>query len=174
MALTSDLTVRFLANYTTTKDLGNIPASNLDFQQKIQLASGTGAGQADKLWYDERTLAASATEDLDLSGGQTDDFGVSFTIARIKAIAIKAAPVSGTANTNNVVVGAASATQWAALLGTTGTITLRPGSLFVAMAGAADATGYVCAAGATDLLKIANSAGGTSVAYQIVVIACSA
>lgn len=170
MALATDISLRILANYTTTKDLGNIPASNLDFSQKIQLASGVSAGQADKLWYDERTLGASASEDLDLSGTQTDDFGTTFTIARIKAIAIKAAA----SNTNNVVIGGASATQWASLLGTTGTVTLRPGAFIAAVAGSADATGYVCAAGATDLLKVLNSAGGTSVVYQIVVVACSA
>jgi len=73
-----------------------------------------------------------------------------------------------------VIVGAAAGTQWAALLGTTGTVTLRPGAFFCMAAGAADATGYVCAAGATDLLKIANSGAGTAVVYDIVIIGASA
>ena len=169
MPLITDVTTRIIAKYTTTKDLGNIPTSNLDFSQKVQLTSGTAAGQADKLWYDERTLTASSTEDLDLNGTQTDDFGVTFSIARIKTLFIKAAA----ANTNNVVVGASATNQWAALLGTTGTITLRPGAHFMMCAGVADSTGYVCAAGSTDLLKVANSAGVSSVTYEIVVVACS-
>jgi len=41
------------------------------------------------------------------------------------------------------------------------------------MAGAADATTYAVTAGTGDLLKVANSAGGTSVTYDIVIIGSS-
>jgi len=174
MPLITDFSLRLLATLTATKDLGNTPSSPLDVSQRIKLASGTAAGQADRLFYDERQLAASATEDLDLVGSLVDDFGAVFSPARIKMLWIKAASLTLPANTNNVIVGAAAATQWAALLGTTGTVTLRPGAQFLAAAGDADATGYVCAAGATDLLKIANSGAGSVVNYQIVVIGCSA
>lgn len=176
MALETRIELGVLATLTKAADLGGIPKDLLDFSKRIMLRTGTGAGQADKLWYDERTLAASATEDLDFAGVLTDTFGVTFTLARVKALIIVAAPKdpSATQNTNNVVVGGASATQWAALLGTTGTVTLRPGALLVAAAGEADATGYAVAAGSTDLFKVANSAGSTSVTYQIIVIGASA
>lgn len=170
MALTTDISFRIGANYTVAKDLNNTPLSALDFSQRVQLATGVGAGKADRLFYDQRTVNASSSEDLDLVGTLLDDFGATFSPVRIKAIAIKAV----VANINNVIVGAASATQWAALLGTTGTITLRPGALFCAVADATDTTAYVCAAGATDLLKVANSGAGTSVDYQIVIIGVSA
>lgn len=88
----------------------------------------------------------------------------------MKAIVVSAAA----ANANNVVVGNAAATAWAALLGATGTVTLRPGAAMAVFAGAADATGYAVGAGATDLLKIANSGAGTGVTYDIVVIGASA
>lgn len=169
MALTTELSVRVLANYSGTSDLVT-PVAPLDYQKKFLLASGVGAGNADRMFSDTRTVNASSSEDLDLVGSLVDNFGATFSPARIKAIVVFAA----IANANNVVVGAAAGTQWAALLGTTGTVTLRPGALFAAFAGPADATGYVCAAGATDLLKVANSGAGTSVNYDIVLIGASA
>jgi hypothetical protein len=176
MALDTLLQLQLTAKLTTTKDLGVTPESVLPIFERIHLATGTGAGKADKLWYDERTLAASATEDLDLVGTLTDDFGVTFSPTKIKALWIKAASADPlvVANTNDVIVGAASATQWAALLGTTGTLRLRPGAQIMLAAGKADATGYVCAAGATDLLKVANSAAGTQVIYQIAIVGATA
>jgi hypothetical protein len=169
MGLKADLNVSINAALTSTLDL-NFPASQLDYVKTINLASGTGAGQADRIWHDKRTLTASATEDLDLAGALLDALGGTFILARVKALLVKAAD----ANANNVVVGNAAATAWAALLGATGTVTLRPGAVFAAFAGKADATGYAVGAGATDFLRVANGAAGTSVDYEIVIIGASA
>lgn len=168
MALTTDLSLRLLATLTNPIDLvtGSAP---LDYQQRIQLSSGTGAGNADVAFSDTRTIAPSSNDDVDLVGSLTNVYGATFSPARIKMILV----VAAAANANNVVVGAAAATQWAALLGTTGTVTLRPGAFFMAVAGAADATAYVCAGGATDVLRIANSGAGTSVNYDIVLVGTS-
>lgn len=174
MALATTFSLSLGATLTKDRDLGGVATDALALAERIELITGTGAGKADKLWYDERTLNASSSEDLDLVGSLSDTFGDLFSPVRIKALIVKAAPRSGTANTNNVVLGAASGTQWAALLGVAGTVTLRPGSIFAVCAGVADATGYVCAAGATDLLKVANSSSGTSVSYQVAVIGASA
>lgn len=176
MALSTVIDLNITATKTKARDMGVTAQDPLAFAKRIALLTGTGAGQADLAWYDERTINASSSEDLDIVGSLADAFGDTFSPARIKAIAVLAEPYdsSATRNTNNVVVGGASATQWAALLGTAGTVTLRPGALFIACAGAADATGYVCAAGSTDLLKVANSSSGSSVTYQIAVIGASA
>jgi|SRR6187431_419067 len=142
-----------------------------DLVTRLSLATGVAAGQADRIFFDERTLGVSANEDLDLVGTTLlDVFGDAFSIARVKALHVRALP----GNANNVIVGAAAATQWAAFLGATGTMTLRPGADVTLKAGAADATGYVSAAAATDLLRVANSGAGTSVTYQIVIIGASA
>lgn len=174
MTLSTTFQLSFVSTLAKARDMGGVATDALNLLERINFTTGTGAGKADKLFYDERPLAASATEDLDLVGSLTDAFGDSFNPVRIKAMAIKAAPVSGTTNTNNVIVGGASATQWAALLGTTGTLTLRPGTVIGFCAGEADATGYVCAAGSTDLLKFANSSGGTGVTYQVAIVGVSA
>ncbi|MFG2277519.1 hypothetical protein ACGFNQ_02375 [Streptomyces asoensis] len=137
--------------------------------RSVTLANGTGVGKADKVYQARRTLAASATEDLDLAGVLADALGSTVTFVRVKGLFISAAA----ANANNVVVGAASSNAWAALLNATGTLTVRPGATVGAMAGVADA-GYAVTAGTGDLLKIANSAGGTSVQYDIFIVGASA
>ena len=54
------------------------------------LASGTAADQADRIWSDQRTLAAGANDDLDLTALAHSVFGstVSINLARVKAILI--------------------------------------------------------------------------------------
>lgn len=169
MALTSRLSFALASTLTGTHDFAP-PGSVLNLAGQIDLSSGTAAGQADKVFADQRTLAASATEDLDLAGSLADAFGATITFVKVKALLVRAA----VGNTNNVVVGAASSNPWATLLNSTGTVTLRPGAGFLAWAGAADATGYGVTASTGDLLKIANSAAGTSVTYDVAVIGTSA
>jgi len=169
MGVTSALSMAATIGQTKALDLTTV-SDPLAFRRAVSLTDGTAAGQADKVFHDRRTLAASAAEDLDLAGVLLDAFGAAITFARVKGLYISAAA----ANTNSVVVGAASATQWATLLNAAGTVTLRPGATFGAMAGVADATAYAVAAGTGDLLKVANSAGSTSVTYDIVIVGASA
>lgn len=169
MPLTSRLSVAATALQTSVLDLGTASAQ-LAKSYTVDLANGTAAGQVDRVFHDTRTLAASATEDLDLAGVLVDALGGTLTFARVKGLIVAAAA----GNTNNVIVGGASATQFASWLGAgTHTVTVRPGAVLALFAGSTDATGYVTAAGSTDLLKIANSAGTSSVTYDIVVLGCS-
>jgi hypothetical protein len=163
------LAVAAFAEQSTTIDLGTSRAPQ-SLSRKMELGSGTGAGNADRVFSDRRTLAASGTEDLDLAGVLVDAFGATITFARIKGIVIAAAA----GNSNNVVVGAAASNPWATLLGATHTLTLRPGAFVAVGTGAADATGYAVTASTGDLLKVANSGAGTSVTYDIHIIGASA
>ena len=169
MSLSSSLSVAVTATQTAALDLatGSVP---LAIRRAVNLSSGTAAGQADRMWSDRRTLAASGAEDLDLAGVLTDAFGATITLARVKGLYVAAAA----ANTNNVVVGNASSNGWATALNATGTVTLRPGAVLCLMAGQADATGYAVTASTGDLLHIANSAAGSAVTYDVVVIGASA
>ncbi|MFH8717239.1 hypothetical protein [Streptomyces zaomyceticus] len=163
------LAVSAFADLTQALDLGTSRTPQ-SLSRSMALASGTGAGKADRVFSDRRTLAASATEDVDLAGTLLDAYGAAITFARIKGIVIAAAA----GNTNSVVVGNASSNAWATLLGATSTVTLRPGAFLAVGTGTADATGYAVTAGTGDLLKIANSGAGTSVAYDIHIIGASA
>lgn len=156
------------ATYTSPLDLSTT-INSLGFTRQVNLATGTAAGQADKIWHDERTLAASASEDLDLTGTLVDAFGATVSLVRVKGLAVYASA----ANTNNVILGGASANGWTGPFGaTTHTLSVRPGgSLFLF---APDATAYTVTAGTGDLLHVANSGAGSSVTYDIVVIGASA
>lgn len=169
MPLTTRLSVTASAQQTTTLDLGSASAQ-IAKPYTIDLADGTAAGQANRIFHDTRTLAASATEDLDLAGVLTDAFGVSLTFARIKGLIVSAAA----ANTNNVILGGAASNGFISWVGAaTHTLTIRPGATLALMAGAADATGYVVTAATADLLRVANSGAGTSVSYDVILVGCS-
>lgn len=167
MPLTSRLLLDFDADYTSPLDLSTT-INSLGFTRQINLASGTGAGQADKIWHDERTLTASSSEDLDLAGTLVDAFGVTLTFARVKGIVVYASP----ANTNNVVLGNVTNGIVGWFGAATHTISVRPGGLFTIFA--TDATAYAVTAGTADLLHVANSGAGTGVTYDVVVIGSSA
>ena len=166
MPLVTRLNLSVDANYTAALDLalGSVPLLK---SYATTLQSGAGAGQADKIFHDQRTLAASATEDLDLAGSLTDAFGAACTFARLKALIVHAAA----ANTNNVLVGGVSAGLSTILTpAATGIAIVRPDATFAVFAGVADATGYVVTATTADLLHIANSSSGTSVTYDVIMI----
>lgn len=167
MALTSRITLELSASQTGSNDFGGPEFSPL-MRKVIDFASGVGANQADLLFVDERTLAASATEDLDLAGVLTDAFGATITMAEVVAIFIFA----DADNTNNVIVGDATAPV-PLFGGTNPTFSVKPGGFFAV--GAPNAAGLLTVgAGATDDLKIANSSSGTGVTYSIAVLGRSA
>lgn len=129
---------------------------------------GAGANQVDRIYTEQRTLTASATTTLDLAGVLTDPFGTVITFARIKAILIFA----DDANTNNVIMGAAASNQFVGPFGdASDTISTKPGGTTMLIA--PDATGWPVSAGSTDNLKFANSAGSTSVIYDLVILGSS-
>lgn len=168
MALSTTFLADLDAIYTSALDLSTT-TNPLGFTRQISLATGTGAGQADKIFHDERTLTASSSENLDLAGTLVDAFGATITFARIKGIVVYASP----ANTNNVLVGGAASNGFINWVGdTTDVIVVRPGGLFTLFA--TDATAYVVTASTGDLLKVANSGGTTSVTYDVVLIGASA
>ena len=87
--LTQDIRLKVSSTFSQTADL-SIPNSAIAEQYKIETANGTSAGQADLRWRDAaRTLAASASEDLDLAGGITDEYGNTLTFVELSGIIIK-------------------------------------------------------------------------------------
>ena len=168
MTLTTRVTARVEATHTSGLDLATV-SDPLDFLRRIELASGTGASQADQVWHDQRTLSASASEDLDFAGSLADAFGSTLTFARIKLLAVYAAA----ANTNNVVVTQDSSAGVAGIFtGASEGVSVRPGGIFLWVA--PDATAAAVTATSADLITFTNSSSGTSVTYDVVVIGASA
>lgn len=144
-------------------------AAVLQIASSYNLTTGTGAQQADRLFADTRTIAASGTDPLDLAGSLVDAVGTTMTLARAKLLYIAASA----GNTNNVIVGGAGANQFINWVGAGAhTVTVRPGGFFLLFA--PDVTGYAVTAGTGDIWQIANSGAGTSVTYDVVVIGSSA
>lgn len=166
MPLNTKLLVDLDADYTSPLDLSTT-INSLGFTRQFSLATGTGAGQADRIWHDERTLTASSVEDLDLAGSLVDAFGVTLTFARVKGLMVYANP----ANTNNVVIGNVTNGIVGWFGAATHSIAVRPGGLFTIFA--SDATAYVVTPTTADLLHVANSGAGTGVTYDVVIIGSS-
>lgn len=145
---------------------GNLyqPQVPIAFQQNYTISNGSGAGQADMIFQDQRTLGASASESLDIqTGALTDIFGNAITLSKVKAIIVTAL---GT-NTNNVLVGGAGSNAFSGPFGsTTDYATIVPGGMLVLVAPTAG--GYTVD-GTHKLLKVANSAGTTGVTYNIII-----
>lgn len=167
MSLTSEINASILATQLGSNDLAT-PSFKPRLQTTIPLGNGTGANQADRLFTDTRTIAASGSETLDLAGSLTDVFGATITMVEVVAIMITAS----SSNTNNVVVGGGS--NAVPLFGdVSDTIAVKPGGVF--QIGAPGAAGqFTVTAGTGDLLQIANSSSGSSVTYTIMIIGRSA
>lgn len=147
---------------TTPNDLGDVTFKTL-LSNSVAIFPGTeGIDEADLTFADSRTLAASATENLDLAGTLSTPDGGVFTAAEIVAIYVKA----NEANTNDVVIGGASSNGFEGPLGATGTYAVPPGECVLMVS----KKGWPVTAGTGDLLKIANSGAGTSVSFNILII----
>jgi hypothetical protein len=164
MSLTSRLSVGFTAKQTSAVDFGTADLP-IQVARALSFADGSGANQANKLFTDRRTLAASGTEDIDLAGVLTDPFGATITFAKIRAMIIAA----DEGNANNVVVGGAASNGFLGWVAdATDKVIVGPGGLFVIAK--PDLAGYTVTAGTGDLLHVANSGAGTGVTYDLVLL----
>lgn len=143
-------------------------AFNLPGEPDVSLINGTGAGQADQMFSDQRTIAASGTDTLVLSAGTLkDQFGNAITLGHVKAILIKAAA----GNTNNVVVGNAAAHPFVGPFNAgTDTVAIPPGGTLMLLA---PVNGWAAVATTSDQLLMTNGSSGTSVTYDIVIVGTS-
>jgi len=142
-------------------------ARNASIDAGWDVANGTTAGRADKVWADTRTVTTGATDSLYLAGTLTNAFGEVVTFVKLRAIAIKAAAANTTTlqvarpASNGVLLFAAASDALFAL---------SAGGFFC---WADPAAGFAVTAGTGDLLSIINSAGATA-SYDIVLVGTSA
>lgn len=167
MPLSASIKLSVSANLTRALDLATAQ-SPLARSFVQALTDGTAANQADRIYHDQRTLAASGTEDLDLAGSLLDAYGNAFTLARLKALIV----LPAAANLNNLNVSRPAANGVPLFLAASDGIVLRPGGMLAWVAG--DATGVVVTAGTGDLITFTNAAGTNSVTYDVIMIGASA
>lgn len=155
------------AEITSPLDL-TTPSAPIDYSKQMPFLQGVGAGQADMIFSDNRTVAPSATDALDLAGSLPGPFGGTLTFARIKMVAIYA--VLGNTNNCNFVMPAANGVPL--FLAAGDGLPVHPGGGFVWYA--PSAAGVVVTAGTGDLLNVVNSGAGTSVTYDLIIVGASA
>lgn len=161
-SLATKLSIAIKATSKNPQDLVT-PESVLDLIKSWTLPDGTGSGQARKLWSDERSLAASATESIDFSGSLTDALGVALVLTKAAIILIFA----DAANPGIITVGGNAAEIPYLGNPTSDVINIQAGGAAVLIAGPA---GYVVTATTGDLLTwTAAATAGTYKAKFVVV-----
>lgn len=164
--------IKVLSNFAQTKtgDL-ETASSAIALSLATAFSDGVAAGNADRIFRDTRTLTASASETLDLSGSLTDIYGDAVVFADLRAIVV----VADATNTNNVNVlrGTTSPeTSLPLFLASGDGIAVRPGGMFVWTC--PDATGIPVTATTADKITFTNSAGSTPVTYSVLLVGASA
>lgn len=158
------LTISVDVTQKNTVDLSTI-LDNVKKTYSTAFTNGQGANKAENIFHDQRTVTASATDSLDLSGSLTNKFGTTVAFTKIKGIIVFAAA----ANTNDVQVqGPASNGFINWILAAGDGIAIQPGGVFALVNPSSG--GYAITAGTGDLLDFVNSAGGTSVVYDVIII----
>lgn len=132
---------------------------------QIEIANGTGSGQADRVYRASPSISAAANLDLDLIGALEDAFGAAVTFAKVKHILVRNTSATGTLSLKP---GASAA--WVALLAT-GSEVIIPANGF-ALFGTETGNGIAVTAGA-DVLRITNNAA-TATIPEIIIIGASA
>tara|TARA_R110000787_G_scaffold104030_2_gene210738 strand:+ start:4777 stop:5286 length:510 start_codon:yes stop_codon:yes gene_type:complete len=138
------------------------PSDPVNQKYTIPFSNGTAANQGNMLWHDQRTIAASGTENLDMAGSLVSEFGTTITFTVLKGIVVYAA----TANTNNVDISRPSSNGLVLFAAASDKLAgIRPGGLFAWID--PSAAGLTVTAGSGDLLTFTNSAGSTGVTYDV-------
>ena len=163
MAVNAKIGLDIAGTLSGVNDLGS-PNMPFALREVIDFQPGTLAGQANIVFADNRSIAASSNDDLDLNGSLPAVFGGTISFVSVKAIAIRAAAT----NTNNVVVGGAPTNTFIGPFGAAAhTVAIRPGDEILLTA---RNLGWTVTPATGDILRIANSGAGTPVAYDIIII----
>lgn len=156
------ITVGVNAKQTGSGDLG-IPAQLVNFMKEIDFTPGTlTTGQANVMFSDTRTLAASATENLDLAGVLSDALGAVITAAEVLAILV----VAHNGNTNDVQLTRPAANGVPMFLAAGDGLPIGPGDAFLFTS----RKGITVTPATGDLLTLTNSAGTTGVDYDVIIL----
>jgi hypothetical protein len=165
MSLSAKIAVMISAALSGAADIGAVVQEINNYGPSVTFADGSGANQANKLFTDQRVIAASGNEALDLAGVLTDALGQATSFTKVRAILVKASA----ANVNDVLVGGAASNGFATMFGdATDVLKVKPGGFVLLVA--PDANGYAVTAATGDQLKVANSGAGTGVTYDILIL----
>lgn len=162
ITLVTKLGLNVSALLNDSLDLGNV-VDHLVKSYAIDIASGTGASQANQLFRDTRVVTTGATDSLDFAGGGLlNGVRQELALTALKMLIIKAA------STNTTIL---SVTRPATLgvpifAAANDAVPVHPNGLFVWVG---PVNGVVVTAGTADLIDIVNAAGA-SATYDVIAI----
>lgn len=162
IALTSRTSIK--GTLTTTRDGGDA-LFEVNEGRQIDVANGTALGQANAVYVDDFSIAASGTLNIDLAGTLPDPHGNVLVFTAIKEIYINA----DSTNANNIVVGNGTNPFLGPFGAAAHTVALRPGG-FLHVCEGYSAAGWAVTAATADILMLTNSAAGTPVTGTIVIV----
>ncbi|WP_347242884.1 hypothetical protein [Thermogutta sp.] len=146
-------------NFQNLLDLSTVEDSLAQTIVK-SLSDGEGQDKAQIHWHDERTLAESSNDDLDLAGGLETAFGVA-QFTKIKALAVW---LTTTTTGYKLAVGGAGSNPITSLFtGSNDAIIVGNGGVLFLLA---PGDGYTVTGGSADVLRIANLSSG-AVTYRV-------
>lgn len=163
MTIALEILARIRGDLTTSGD-GGVAALPVLQSKFINLADGTGADQANAIYIDDFSIAASGSQNYDLAGALTDRLGNLLVFTAVKAIYL----VADAANTNNIILGNGATPFIGPFGAAVHTLTVGPGG--VLLLAERTAAGWPVVAGTGDILKLANSGAGTAVVGTLVVV----
>lgn len=134
------------------------------FEKTYSFTSGTAAGEADLCWSDRRTVAASATDTIDLAGGGLKSLGASVNFAKVTAIIIRN---RSTTAGDVLQVGPAAANGFVGpWVDASDLNSISPEGFAVFQ----NDTGWTVTGGSVDTIRIVETGGANSVVYDIFVL----
>lgn len=162
--LTGKILTQWQVEKVGSPDVGRA-AHTIDVIRAYGFSNGTGADQANAMFTDARTLAASAFEDLDLAGGISDALGTVLALTAVKAIRIHASATNG----GNITVGGAAVNAFVGPFGAAAhTLSIPPNGMIELVN--PSAAGWAVIAGTGDLLRVTNNNAAGSATYTIEIL----
>jgi len=156
--------------YDTADQADTNPSAVLRVELADELATGTGADQANQVYYDAQTIALSTRVTYDLAGTLVDVFGDTITFARVKTIMIYNASTAGVLDVGGGTDGGGTNAFVNWISAAAEEVEVRPGGFLLLHA--PDATAYPVTAATADILglnEIAAAACPVQVAFVGVV-----
>lgn len=164
MPLTGSFNLGARLVLTGTDDFG-IPSHTIGTSNDVTFTDGAGVNQVNQVWADAaRSINASTSDDLDLSGVLTNKLGQTVSFVRVKGIYVRFLTSTATFVLN---VGGGSNPFINYLTGTTPVVVIRAGGTFCLIG--PDATGYAVTAGTGDILRI-NNPNAAAITYDIIIV----
>ena len=160
------LSVKAAASSTAVSELGTV-THNPQISFNLDFTDGEGSNKVQQVWSDERDVATSSDDDLDLAGTLTNYLGEAVTFTKIKVMAFLNVTSSSAAALMQIGgEGINDFINWVA--NATDIIQVATGGAFVLVR--PDATGYAVTAGTGDILRVTNASGANTLTYQILLL----